>query len=166
MPRHLLRATAYGFCVAPTGESVGEARRKVVEFVRGRRLGFTEDELADVRLLTSEVVGNAVTHTATACAVCVRAVDGRVRVEVTDADPELPFPATTGPEAEGGRGLQLVEALAAAWGVIPVPEGKAVWFECAPAGGPSRALAPVSRRKRKAHVPLAVPHGADASSLP
>jgi hypothetical protein len=31
----------------------------------------------------------------------------------------------------GGRGLKLVEALAASWGVSPEAQGKAVWFELA-----------------------------------
>jgi serine/threonine-protein kinase RsbW len=32
-------------------------------------------------------------------------------------------------ESLGGRGLLLVEALAARWGVIPSEAGKRVWFE-------------------------------------
>ena len=33
------------------------------------------------------------------------------------------------PEAEGGRGVWLVESLAVGWGVDPLPDGKRVWFE-------------------------------------
>lgn len=32
-------------------------------------------------------------------------------------------------DAEGGQGLGLVYALAAAWGAEPRPGGKTVWFE-------------------------------------
>jgi hypothetical protein len=33
------------------------------------------------------------------------------------------------PPAGGGRGLWLVEALAARWGCEALPDGKRVWFE-------------------------------------
>jgi hypothetical protein len=64
-----------------------------------------------------------------------------LRVEVADAlgecrpDPEAPvrFPA---PEAESGRGLPLVDALAARWGVLDrAPSGKMVWAELDVGGG-------------------------------
>ncbi|MHC5701807.1 ATP-binding protein [Streptomyces tirandamycinicus] len=60
---------------------------------------------------------------------------GRLRIEVTDTrgDRLPPGPGTLTPPADGaesGRGLLIVEALAARWGVIagPVP-GKTVWAE-------------------------------------
>jgi hypothetical protein len=55
----------------------------------------------------------------------------RLRVEVHDADTRLPAPREAGLDAEGGRGLALVEALAAAWAAEPLPDGdgKIVWFE-------------------------------------
>ncbi|WP_199578171.1 ATP-binding protein, partial [Streptomyces sp. CRB46] len=59
-----------------------------------------------------------------------------LRIEVTDTRGEaLPRPQTPAPDAEHGRGLLLVEALAHRWGVT---EGrfprKTVWAElrCAP----------------------------------
>ncbi|MEV4916085.1 ATP-binding protein [Streptomyces tirandamycinicus] len=60
---------------------------------------------------------------------------GHLRIEVTDTrgDRLPPGPGTLTPPADGaesGRGLLIVEALAARWGVIagPVP-GKTVWAE-------------------------------------
>lgn len=60
---------------------------------------------------------------------------GRLRIEVTDTrgDRLPPGPGTLTPPADGaesGRGLLIVEALAARWGVIagPVPR-KTVWAE-------------------------------------
>lgn len=41
----------------------------------------------------------------------------------------MPAPRDAPADAEGGRGLALVDALAAAWGTLPRPEGKTVWFE-------------------------------------
>ncbi len=46
-----------------------------------------------------------------------RDANGTVRVEVSDADPSRPEPVTAAPEAERGRGLLLVDAVASRWGV-------------------------------------------------
>jgi len=53
----------------------------------------------------------------------------KVLIEVWDASPDLPVCQDPKPEAEGGRGLQLVEAMSADWGSY-VPDGsggKTVW---------------------------------------
>ncbi|MFI1537407.1 ATP-binding protein [Streptomyces anandii] len=60
---------------------------------------------------------------------------GLLRIAVTDARGECrPSPPTEGPtslDAESGRGLLLVDALADRWGVEPYPPGgKTVWAEC------------------------------------
>lgn len=54
--------------------------------------------------------------------------DGSVRVEVSDGLPEGPRLRDPGPQAESGRGLRLLEALAEGWGVVPHGDGKGVWF--------------------------------------
>ena len=55
-----------------------------------------------------------------------------VRLQVTDSSPQFPCRlAELLPEAERGRGLVTVEAVADKWGVGPVRDGgKVVWFEC------------------------------------
>ncbi|GFH37347.1 hypothetical protein SCWH03_35850 [Streptomyces pacificus] len=59
----------------------------------------------------------------------------RLRIEVTDTrgDRLPPAPGTLSPppdDAESGRGLLIVEALAARWGVTPGPvPRKTVWAE-------------------------------------
>ncbi len=57
--------------------------------------------------------------------------DSRLRVEVTDDSPKMPAPRSAGLLEEGGRGLALVESLAADWGVQARGPGKVVWFELA-----------------------------------
>ncbi len=54
-----------------------------------------------------------------------------IRIEVTDARGErVPEVRHPGDEEETGRGLQLVEALAARWGVTPGPAPrKTTWAE-------------------------------------
>ncbi len=56
---------------------------------------------------------------------------GIVRIEVTDTHPALPARKVPGADADGGRGLLLVDALAADWGVHDrLGPGKTVWAEC------------------------------------
>ncbi len=52
-----------------------------------------------------------------------------VWVEVLDKDLRLPRIRSAGETDEGGRGLYLVDQLAARWGSRPTSDGKAVWFE-------------------------------------
>jgi serine/threonine-protein kinase RsbW len=87
------------------------------------------------RLLVSEVTTNALRHTSSGTAgggfrVSYELRDDRLRVEVYDAG------ALTAPqrrardlEAPGGRGLELVDALASRWGTLGGPDGRVVWFE-------------------------------------
>ncbi|WP_196217879.1 ATP-binding protein [Streptomyces blattellae] len=60
---------------------------------------------------------------------------GVVRVEVSDTHPRCPEPGPASQpsgEADGGRGLILVEAVAMRWGVGErLGPGKTVWAECA-----------------------------------
>jgi anti-sigma regulatory factor (Ser/Thr protein kinase) len=61
----------------------------------------------------------------------------RLRVEVSDPRGES-LPVLSRVADEGGRGLVIVDALAADWGVRPYPpSGKTIWAEIA-AGRPSR----------------------------
>ena len=75
----------------------------------------------DAALLVSELFGNSLQHGGSSApgetvTVAVRAGDGIVRVEVTGrSGPGVPEPRPAGGDAEGGRGLQLVDRLAARW---------------------------------------------------
>jgi anti-sigma regulatory factor (Ser/Thr protein kinase) len=82
-------------------------------------------------LLTSEIVTNAVRHAAGVLAMQldVSLIDGVARVTVEDPTSALPVPREESVDAVGGRGLRLIEALAAAWGTTPTDRGKAVWCE-------------------------------------
>nr|WP_324785377.1 ATP-binding protein [Streptomyces sp. H51] len=69
---------------------------------------------------------------------CDRA-SGVVRVEVADTHPtpaKPPLPGAGPEDADGGRGLLLVEAVAQRWGVDARRRpGKTVWAECAASVG-------------------------------
>ncbi|WP_232246586.1 ATP-binding protein [Kitasatospora mediocidica] len=115
--------------------NVGRARR-LLRDQAGRWL-LADDVTETAVLLVSELVTNACRHTRvpadryTAVRCLLRG--GSIRVEVSDADPELPRQRLASTDDECGRGLALVEALAKDWGAHPRPSGigKTVWFELA-----------------------------------
>lgn len=89
-------------------------------------------ELADeVGLLVTELIGNVVLHARTTCTVTVVRTGDRMRVEVADGSARLPSPPRSrDPMAQSGRGMQLVDRMAAAHGVVDRGDaGKTVWFE-------------------------------------
>lgn len=82
------------------------------------------------RLLVSELVTNAVLHARTDFELVVHMTPRGVRIEVADGSPAAPVVRRYEDEAMTGRGLALVEELAARWGVDEAPHGgKVVWFE-------------------------------------
>lgn len=81
-----------------------------------------------VTLLVSEVVTNALRHARSGAELRLHRTAGGVEVEVLDADDRLPIPRIVDSDAESGRGLHLVDALAASWGAEPMRQGKRVWF--------------------------------------
>lgn len=114
-----------------------EARRFLHRTLAG--WGAT-DLLDDAQLLTSELVNNAVVHATSAVLVRLRFDDRCLRVEVTDTGEGALHRQPTSVEDTSGRGLYLVDALAASWGTSADPEGKVVWFELEGGGsaaGPS-----------------------------
>ncbi|WP_267244040.1 ATP-binding protein [Streptomyces sp. PR69] len=127
--------------LAAVGTAAGVARM----FVRHHLtyLGLSE-HVADGELVVSELVTNAVEATGIAdpavklhdiqaehlVALQLRVVDTRLFIEVWDRSVEEPVRKDAGDDAEGGRGLVLVEALAQRWGVAHPPAGgKVVWAE-------------------------------------
>ncbi|MET8075817.1 ATP-binding protein [Streptomyces sp. NPDC005303] len=59
----------------------------------------------------------------------------RLRLEVHDKSQVVPAPKSTGCDAECGRGLHLLAALAVDWGTVLTAVGKAVWCEIAITSG-------------------------------
>ncbi|GAA0924988.1 ATP-binding protein [Nonomuraea longicatena] len=110
-------------------ESIGKARRVVRGVLTAR--GWPEELVASAVLVVCELVTNAVVHGLPPVGLRVQVVSGFVAGRVTDRSSERPILAAADVEAEGGRGLAIVQAMADRWGTYPLPgsEGKAVWFE-------------------------------------
>jgi CheY-like chemotaxis protein/anti-sigma regulatory factor (Ser/Thr protein kinase) len=107
--------------------SVRDARR----FVRRTLLEWGIDEpLDDALLVVSELAANALTHAHSSYRVRLTATPMALRIEVDDDGTGTPEPQPLTDDEEHGRGLHLVGALAASWGMDAGDTGgKRVWAE-------------------------------------
>jgi serine phosphatase RsbU (regulator of sigma subunit)/anti-sigma regulatory factor (Ser/Thr protein kinase) len=111
--------------------------RRLRHYLRGSLREWNLDPLIDeLELLISEVVTNALIHAGSAVDVRLRRYADRVRVDVRDSDPHPPVVVAVVDddrpvegEAESGRGMLIVDAVASAWGSSPSGRGKTTWFE-------------------------------------
>lgn len=110
----------------PCAESVRAARHFTQDALRG--LGVP-DAAEPATLLVSELATNAVVHAGTRLRLTVLCSSGVIRIEVRDDDPAPVRELSPDPLQPGGRGIMLVDLLAANWGVNSNEKGKTVWFE-------------------------------------
>jgi anti-sigma regulatory factor (Ser/Thr protein kinase) len=106
-------------------------------FVRSALEDWAQDDVVDVALiLVSELSSNVVVHAGTSMTVSVACDPDHhvLRIEVQDGSATLPSVQDRGRMSTSGRGLRLVDALATRWGVRPLVNGKAVWFELTSSG--------------------------------
>ncbi|MER7839402.1 ATP-binding protein [Streptomyces sp. NPDC096040] len=115
--------------LSPTPRGARLARLLATEQLRA--WGLPLDPAA---LIVAELAANAATHGRVPgrdFGLTLYVVGGTLRIEVTDTRGDrLPHTQLLAPDAESGRGLVLVEALADKWGVAPgLPPRKTVWAE-------------------------------------
>ncbi|GGW53621.1 ATPase [Streptomyces caelestis] len=121
----------FRFELAAHPGSPAQARR----LTRARLTGWSlcEDTCDSAALVVSELVTNAIVHTASTHIVCeLHDGDDLVRIAVRDEGCAPGQPHTAGrtrPEEEHGRGLLLVDALCDAWGAHEHGPGLLVWAE-------------------------------------
>ena len=126
--------------------SVSAARRCVAEVL----IVAGHEDVSDVQLVVSELATNAVAHTTSGepggfITVEVSSLDAvTAYIEVIDDGSAVTVPEVHNADADecGGRGLWLVEALAAGWGVRD--EGyrrRVVWAEISTKNGTSASAA-------------------------
>src|SRR3954470_18360031 len=111
-----------------TARSVPEARQQVTAALRQWEYDVL---LETARLLTSELVTNAVLHARTEMTVTVEDTGNGVRISVTDSSPVSPSLRRHSPTATTGRGLRMLDQLAREWSVDDDNGGKTVWFTLA-----------------------------------
>ncbi|MFC9805084.1 MULTISPECIES: ATP-binding protein [Streptomyces] len=144
---------------------VGQARHRMRAQLR--RGGVSEAVIDDAVLILSELLSNACRHgrplgDALAGDGDVRAAwrvepSGRLTVEVTDGGgPTRPVPATPSVTARGGRGLNIITALAQDWGVRDDAHGEVtVWVVLRDDAGSARRREDFAARVPMPSVPRA-----------
>jgi anti-sigma regulatory factor (Ser/Thr protein kinase) len=156
---------------------VGLARRNVRELLSA--WGTDPEACDNAVLVTSELVTNALTHTASKWVVCRLRTDGhRLHLEVEDQNRGLAIPAqrTAGPDDQGGRGLLLVGTLSSDWGVRDTAHGsgRVVWavLPARPVLSPAPSAVPAPAEPRDlastgltpaARLTRPTPHSAEGS---
>ncbi|TDC34968.1 ATP-binding protein [Micromonospora sp. KC213] len=96
--------------------------------------GFRDEGwLAQTAVVVSELVTNAVRHGEGCVAFTIEAHEGRVVLCVADGSSVVPRRREA--DGTGGRGLAVIEALSARWGVRDHQGGKQVWVELEPYPG-------------------------------
>ncbi len=108
----------------PVPTSVTAARLWLAEILAA---DARADQVPDAELCLSELAANAVRHAGTAFKVEISDDGTTVRIAVRDRSHQSVQPRQPTPTEIGGRGLQIVAAIADEWGVDPSPDGKVVW---------------------------------------
>jgi anti-sigma regulatory factor (Ser/Thr protein kinase) len=103
-----------------------QARRFVTDTLRQWEL----HELIDpANLIVSELATNAVVHARSGFTVSLNHDGPVVRIAVGDGAGGIPHRGVAGTDAPRGRGLPIIEAVAARWGHLALDRGKLVWAE-------------------------------------
>lgn len=105
-------------------DSVPAARRFVRDVLRDQ----PRETLDAVELMTSELATNCVQHAQTCFELAIDDARRQIRVEVRDTGQGRPTRQSPSPTDRTGRGLLIVEAMSASWGIEPSSRGKTVWF--------------------------------------
>ncbi len=126
-PRDASRSgSVFQLPLGATATSVRDARSIIRRLLEGWGMtGVAET----AELCTSELATNAVVHARSPVLLTAERTAGGVRVEVQDEVPGGVEAGSLEGVGETGRGLAIVNAMAAAWGVDQYEGGKTVWFE-------------------------------------
>jgi serine phosphatase RsbU (regulator of sigma subunit)/anti-sigma regulatory factor (Ser/Thr protein kinase) len=84
----------------------------------------------DAAIVIAELLANAKQHGRPPVSVCVTGAGARIRLEVSDGSPRSPVRPSSNPHNMTGRGMALVTAVSAQWGLErEAGGGKTVWAE-------------------------------------
>src|SRR3954466_402545 len=116
------------FTLAAEPQAVAEARERVMALADPF---VAHSRLADLRLVISEVITNAVRHGGLGdLLISVTPKPEFLCVQVTDTgDGFAPRPRAYAPDEDGGFGLFLIERLTRRWGLTREDSNTRVWFE-------------------------------------
>jgi anti-sigma regulatory factor (Ser/Thr protein kinase) len=108
--------------------AIPEARRRAGEALTTASDDLVDtDTLYDLRLLISELVTNAVQAGSDHVEVEISVHRRRIHMSVSDDAPGWPEMRVAAAEDNSGRGLAIMDATTADWGVAKIDDGKTVW---------------------------------------
>ncbi|MFZ3558470.1 ATP-binding protein [Streptomyces sp. BH055] len=122
-PWHAARAE---YILPSTVVSVGRARQLTHTFLnrpRRRRAAVGLECLDDAALVVSELMANAVEHGHGQCRLRLIVSHAHVTIAVHDSNPAEPRTSVASEDAECGRGMSIVHALAQHLDVLPTRHG-------------------------------------------
>jgi anti-sigma regulatory factor (Ser/Thr protein kinase) len=112
---------------------VSRVRHALAEALAAWGVGVDDCDVAV--LLTSEIVTNAILYGGPPMQLRAQMTGADLRVAVDDGGYDVVEPVVRAPwDAQGGRGLWMVQTLSSRWGVLDRLRGKQVWFELKLAG--------------------------------
>jgi anti-sigma regulatory factor (Ser/Thr protein kinase) len=112
------------FAATPTAPRAARA------FLRDALQTWRLDGVGEItEILASELVANVVRHVGAPGTLRASSRGSMLRVEVDDANTDVPVLCRPRADATSGYGMVLVDELARRWGVDRHPDGKTVWFE-------------------------------------
>ncbi|NGO46465.1 ATP-binding protein [Streptomyces ureilyticus] len=146
--------------IAVTGapSAVAFARDRVIAHIQAWGVRLSEEEQDAIKLVASELITNAVVHATGFVTVGLYLNQERLLLVVHDCNPQPPRRQVTTEDDEGGRGLVLVEFLAARHGWQPTNNGKKVWAEFDVPVPASAVHGGVLRERMRAVAPRAYAH--------
>ncbi len=102
-------------------------RRTVVDHLSSR--GVPEEVVASAALAVSELVTNAVLHARPPITLRMSSTQSRALLEISDRTLLRPRRQRPDDDDEHGRGVNIVEAVSSAWGILRHDRGKTVWCQ-------------------------------------
>jgi two-component sensor histidine kinase len=85
--------------------------------------------LADTLIVVTELVENVAKHTSGSGDLNLYLRPGAVLIEVSDTSPHLPVLRDQDHRRASGRGIRMINIVAARWGTRLTLDGKVVWAE-------------------------------------
>lgn len=130
---HLMQVPAdqdlVGWAITVRSHDIELWRRKIATMLRAWGAPRSAVELG--RLGVSELLGNVVKHLDDRrCLLMAFRKEEAAIVAVVDHSSDLPQVNEPKWDAESGRGLWMLQQMAASWGCERLTHGKAVWFRC------------------------------------
>ncbi|MER6321821.1 ATP-binding protein [Streptomyces coelicoflavus] len=112
------------FTVEATPATVRAARRRIAATVRSWGAPLSEEQRVRLELVASELLSNGLLHAGGRLTVDIVLDEHLVVVEVSDGNPSLPRRRRAALDAEGGRGLTVLDGLCLLRGAEATETGK------------------------------------------